>query len=205
MTTPIYADRVQETTTTSGTGAVSLAGAVIDFQSFGSAFTNGQLVGYALVDGVNWEVGYGTFNTGSPNTLTRTTVLASTNANAAINLSGGATTVWCDAPADFVNKATQGLYPAVDIAGGAANEVVYQTGVATTGFVATPAANTLGVLAQTGAGAPSMQALGVNFTAATTAPTSPVPNVGDRWVNTATGVEYTYFNDGSGNQWVQFF
>jgi|SRR5208282_4436696 len=44
---------------------------------------------------------------------------------------------------------------------------------------------------------------GINFTASPTAPAS--PKVGDRWVNTSNGVQYTWFNDGSGNQWVQFF
>lgn len=42
----------------------------------------------------------------------------------------------------------------------------------------------------------------LNFTASASAPGS--PNVGDRWVNTSNGVQYTWFNDGSGNQWVQF-
>lgn len=41
------------------------------------------------------------------------------------------------------------------------------------------------------------------FFAQTTAPAT--PNVGDRWVNTSNGIEYTYFNDGGGNQWVQFY
>ena len=42
-------------------------------------------------------------------------------------------------------------------------------------------------------------------TAFTAAPTAPgAPSYGDRWVNTSTGIQYTWFNDGGGNQWVQF-
>lgn len=108
MTIAVYADRVKETTTTSGTGTVSLAGAVSGYQSFGSAFTNGQVVGYCLVDGNNWEVGYGTWSTG--NNLARTTVLASTNSNTQINLSGGTTSVFCTMPADFVTKTSAGKF-----------------------------------------------------------------------------------------------
>jgi hypothetical protein len=101
----LYADRVYETTTTSGTGTVSLAGAVAGYQSFTTAFSTGQLVAYTLVDGSNWEVGYGTFTT-SGATLSRTTVLAgSSGAGTHITLSGGSTKVFESEPADFVNTA----------------------------------------------------------------------------------------------------
>jgi hypothetical protein len=100
MAQPLYADRVRETTTTSGTGTVLLAGAVSSYEAFSAAFTTGAIVSYALVDTAAsaWEVGIGTFTTG-PNSLARTTVLASSNSNATINLSGGTTQVFNTVPA----------------------------------------------------------------------------------------------------------
>ena len=82
------------------------------------------------------------------------------------------------------------------IAGGAANEVLYQLGSGSTGFVATPTG--FGVLAQTGTGAPSMQNLGVQFTVASSQPSS--PNNGDRWFNSATGIGYVWLS--SQSAWV---
>lgn len=86
-----YADRVQESTTTAGTGTVTLGGATAGYQSFGSAFPTGTQVAYRLLDGTAWEVGYGTFTTGQ---LTRDTVTSSST-GVAITLSGGATSVVC--------------------------------------------------------------------------------------------------------------
>ncbi len=74
------------------------------------------------------------------------------------------------------------------------------TGSAQTGaLTVTGNENVTGTLTVTGdVFAPNI----LNFTASASAPGS--PNVGDRWVNTSNGVQYTWFNDGSGNQWVQF-
>lgn len=89
-----FADRVQETTTTAGAGALTLGGAVAAYQSFAAAFPSGTQVAYRLLDGAAWETGYGTFTTGS---LTRDIITASSNAGAAIVLSGGSTSVVCTA------------------------------------------------------------------------------------------------------------
>ena len=73
------ADRVQETgTVLTGTGAVQLSGAVLGYQSFISGIGNGNTTFYCIYDptGYLWEVGLGTIASGSPNTLTRTTVYA---------------------------------------------------------------------------------------------------------------------------------
>ena len=81
-------DRVQETTTTSGTGSVTLLGAVSGFQSF-AVVGNGNTTYYTITDGPAWEVGIGTYSTSGP-TLARTTVLSNSNGNTTpINLSGG--------------------------------------------------------------------------------------------------------------------
>ena len=96
----VLADRVQETTTTSGTGTVTLAGASLGFQSFGTAIGNANTTYYTLVDGNNWEVGIGTY-TSSGTTLSRDTVLASSaGAPTKITLSGGTTTVFVTYPAE---------------------------------------------------------------------------------------------------------
>lgn len=94
----VVADRVQETSTTSGTGALTLAGAVNGFQSFSSAIGNGNTTYYAISDGTNWEIGLGTY-TSSGNTLSRDTVLSSSNGNALVSFSSATKNVWVDYPA----------------------------------------------------------------------------------------------------------
>lgn len=94
----LLADRVKETTTTTGTGTLTLAGAQPQFRSFSAAIGNGNTTCYGIVsgNGTDWEVGFGTVGAG---TLSRDTILASSNANAAINLSG-TSIVFCDNPAN---------------------------------------------------------------------------------------------------------
>lgn len=85
-------DRVQETTTTTGTGALTLAGAVTGFQAFSAVCANNDTCFYSIFSaGSEWEVGLGTWGTG--NILTRTTVINSSNAGAAVTLSAGTKTV----------------------------------------------------------------------------------------------------------------
>lgn len=85
----IVKDRVKETTTTTGTGSLSLAGAASGFVAFSSVCANNDTVQYAIVEqsGSAWEVGLGTWQTG--NTLARTTVYASSNAGSAVNFGAG--------------------------------------------------------------------------------------------------------------------
>lgn len=88
----VMADRVQETSTTTGTGTLTLAGAVTGFQTFSAAVGNGNTVYYTITDQTstaNWEVGLGTY-TSAGNTLARTTVLSSSAAGAAVNFTSGA-------------------------------------------------------------------------------------------------------------------
>jgi len=95
----VLKDRVKETTTTTGTGTVTLAGAVTGYQAF-SAIGDGNTTHYVIEDanGTGWEVGIGTY-TLSGTTLARTTVLASTNSDSQITLSSGTHTVFCGYPA----------------------------------------------------------------------------------------------------------
>lgn len=92
----VVKDRVQETSTTTGTGTLTLAGAVTGFQTFSSAIGNTNTTYYTIVNGSEWEVGLGTVGTG---TLARTTILASSNSGSAVNFSAGTKNVFCTYPA----------------------------------------------------------------------------------------------------------
>ena len=96
----VVKDRVKETTATTGTGILTLAGAVTGFQSFSSALSDGDTTYYAIFESSTgeWEVGLGTF-TASGTTLARTTVLASSNSGSAVNLTAGAADVFITQPA----------------------------------------------------------------------------------------------------------
>lgn len=103
---PALADRVQETTLTTGTGAVTLAGAVSGYQSFASGFgANPISVQYLLVSGGNWEVGIGTFN--GTTGLTRDIVKSSSSAGSLITLAG-TSNVFCTAGAELLDNANNG-------------------------------------------------------------------------------------------------
>lgn len=95
----VLKDRVKETTTTTGTGTVTLAGAAAGYQSF-SAIGNANSTYYTIAgQGTSeWEVGIGTY-TSSGTTLSRDTVLASSNSGSLVNFSSGTKDVFCDYPA----------------------------------------------------------------------------------------------------------
>ena len=95
----VLADRIQETTTTTGTGTVTLLGAVQGFQSF-SAVGNANTTYYTIAgQGTSeWEVGLGTY-TSSGTTLSRTTVLGSSNSGSLVNFSAGTKNVFVTYPA----------------------------------------------------------------------------------------------------------
>ena len=96
----VVKDRVKETTTTMGTGTITLAGAVVGFQTF-SAIGNGNVTYYCIAEktGTEWEVGYGTY-TASGTTLSRTVVLESSNAGSLVDFGAGTKEVFCTYPAE---------------------------------------------------------------------------------------------------------
>lgn len=105
--TPKFYDRVQESSTTTGTGTYTLAGAITGFQSF-SALGNGNSCHYCAqeVDGNGnpsggWEVGVGTY-TASGTTLSRDVIVASSNSNAAVSWAAGTRRIFIVAPASIV-------------------------------------------------------------------------------------------------------
>lgn len=96
----VLADRVKETSTSTGTTAFTLAGAVTGFQSF-AAIGNGNSTYYtiALQGGSEWEVGIGTY-TSSGTSLSRDSVLASSNSGSLVNFSAGTKDVFVTYPAE---------------------------------------------------------------------------------------------------------
>lgn len=112
----VLKDRVKETTSTTGTGSVTLAGAVAGFQSF-SVIGNANTTFYAIVaqSPGQWEVGIGTY-TSSGTVLSRDTVLASSNSGSLVNFSSGIKDVFVTYPAGYAATFTGGLQTATVVA-----------------------------------------------------------------------------------------
>jgi len=94
-------DRVKETTTSTGTGTINLAGASQDFIGFVAGIGTGNQTFYCITLASNdeFEVGIGTVTDASPDTLSRQTVLSSTNSNNLVDFSAGTKDVFCTIPA----------------------------------------------------------------------------------------------------------
>ena len=94
-------DRVKETSTTTGTGTFSLAGAETGYEGFVAGVGNGNTTYYAIeLNSANqWEVGIGTVTDAAPDTLSRDTIISSSNSDAAVNFSAGTKNVFCTLPA----------------------------------------------------------------------------------------------------------
>ena len=145
----VLADRVQDLTSTTGTGSVTLAGTPpAGYQSFGAAIGNGNTTYYVINGGSEWEVGVGTYNS-TGTTLSRDTVLSSSNSGSLVNFSAGTKTVFVTYPAEkSVNEDVAGnvnisitgnaatATRATNLYDGAAGSIPYQTAANTTAFVA---------------------------------------------------------------------
>jgi len=109
----ITADRVKATTNAPGTSTVPLT-AVTGYETFATAMAVGDTCYYTIADqtGANWEVGLGTYS--ALNTLTRTEIFESSNANAIVNFSSGVQDVFITYPAErAVHQARQLVYQSV--------------------------------------------------------------------------------------------
>ena len=97
-------DRVKETSTTTGTGTLNLSGAVSGFQTFVAGVGDGNTTYYAIVnrDESEWETGLGTVTDATTDTLARTTVIASSNSDSAVDFSAGTKDVFTTLPASKV-------------------------------------------------------------------------------------------------------
>jgi len=94
-------DRVKETSTSTGTGTFDLDGAVTGFDTFVAGIASGNTTYYAIFHQgtVEWEVGLGTVTDATPDTLARTTVITSSNSDAAVTFTAGTKDVFCTLPA----------------------------------------------------------------------------------------------------------
>ena len=136
-------DRVQETTATTGTGTITLGGAVAGYQSF-AVVGNGNTTFYCIVNGSAWEVGIGTY-TSAGTTLARTTVLSNSNGNTSPITLSGASNVFVTYPASkSVNLDSSGnVSPLGTIASGIWNGTTIGVAYGGTGVTTSSGANSV--------------------------------------------------------------
>lgn len=113
-------DRVKETSTTTGTGTYTLAGAVAGFRTFSTHVGNGNRCTYVATDGTDFEIGQGTVGSG---TLTRDKILDGSNGGSAVNWAAGTRTIFCAPSAADRNPRTRALTSAHSISSTTATEV----------------------------------------------------------------------------------
>jgi len=144
----VVKDRVKETTTTTGTGTLTLLGAATGFQAF-SVIGDGNTTYYTITNGTDWEVGIGTY-TSSGTTLSRDTILESSNSGNAVNWGAGTKDVFVTYPAErsvYTDGAGTAITPAtasvLGVASGGtgastltANNVLLGNGTSAVQFVA---------------------------------------------------------------------
>ena len=139
----VLKDRVKETTSTVGTGTYTLSGAVAGFQSFG-VIGNANTTYYAITDGTDWEVGIGTY-TASGTTLSRDTILESSNAGSAVDWPFGVKDIFVTYPAErsvYLNSAGSAV-DLLDVGTLGAGTINVTTANITAGTVSTtPTSNT---------------------------------------------------------------
>jgi hypothetical protein len=141
----VLKDRVQETSTTSGTGTLTLGGAVAGYQSF-AAVGDGNTTYYTITDPTSgaWEVGVGTY-TASGTTLSRTTVLASSNGGSLVSFTSAAKSVFCTYPSE------KGVW--LDASGNVAqtnyNSITASSIALTTGTISTTPSNSTDIANKT--------------------------------------------------------
>jgi len=97
----IINDRVKESSTTTVTGTFSLDGACQDFESFVAGVGTGNTTYYCIVNAGTgeFEVGIGTVTDATPDTLSRDSIISSSNSDAAVNFTAGTKDVFCTIPA----------------------------------------------------------------------------------------------------------
>lgn len=145
----VLADRVQETSATTGTGSFTLDGAVLGYQTFLSGVGNGNRTYYTIVEQAtaNWEVGIGSLSGGT--TLSRGTVIASSNAGALVNFGSGAKNVFVDMPSEMVGLGGSGQSIQVNQT---TESQTYTLDTGTNGFAVGPITTASGVVVTIAAG-----------------------------------------------------
>ena len=201
----VLADRVKDTTLTTGTGAVTLSGTPpTGFRSFGAGVGDGNTTYYTIagVGTSEWEVGIGTY-TASGTSLSRDVVLASSNANALVPFSAGAKDVFVtytaaksvnyDASGNVNISITGSAASATNLSGGAANSIPYQTGAGATTFLATGT----GVLTASGGApgwsmTPTLTSVALTSGTVSTTPSSGTDLANKAYVDTMVSSGITY-------------
>lgn len=185
-----YFDRVKETSTTTGTGNITLGGAVSQFQAFSSRYSDTDNMYYLIADqnGTAWEVGVGTYNS-SGNTLSRTTVLESSNSDSAVNFTSGSlyvsvvfaassfvsSTIASGSAINLSNNTTANI-TSISLPAGdweVSGNVVFTANAATTATVFQAAISSTSATLPTAPGAGALSVLGVSVGAGGTEPTLP--------------------------------
>jgi len=201
----VIKDRVKETTTTTGTGTYTLAGASAGYQSF-SVVGNGNTTYYTVANGTDWEVGIGTY-TAAGTTLSRNTILESSNAGSAVNWGAGSKDVFVTYPAEravYVDGSS--IVPATSASLPSTSGGTGQTSYTEGDLLYASSSTTLSKL---GVGAPEYGGLSGNNTTIQIAnssvpgsvPTAVSLSAGELVINTADGK--LYFKDSGGT--VKFF
>ncbi len=111
---PLTPPRVRETTSTTGTGTYSLAGAAAGFRTFVAGVGSGNQCWYCCQDDDDFEMGYGTVTAGSPDTLTRDFIEASSNGGAAQNWGAGTRNIFVTFPSTGLMFGTANLSELTD-------------------------------------------------------------------------------------------
>lgn len=233
-----FTNLARVTTATVGTGTVTLGAAVAGYKTFADAgLADGAIITYGLREGSNSEIGIGTYNSAGP-TVSRDTVIRSTNADAKINLGGNAQVFTTAAAEDFdlvVNLQTGTTYTVLQTdrqkmicltnAAAIAVTLPQATGhfgagwstllknVGSSKVTITPTTSTIGgasaitlekgqtvKVISDGTNYYIIKAGGTGFYVQASAPTP--AEVGDRWLDSDTGILYTYVPDGDSLQWV---
>ena len=196
----VLKDRVQETTTTTGTGTFTLDGAVTQFQTFSTAIGNGNTTYYAVytAGGTQWEVGIGTVGAG---TLSRDTILASSTGSK-ISFTAGTKYVFCDYPADISvyssnnSSATSGQVLKSNGAGVAPSWQNDSNGTVTSVALS----STADVISITGSPVTSSGTIAVNFNGLTSQYVRGDGSKANFPTSTGGGSSVSYYLNGSVNQ-----
>lgn len=203
----VVADRVQEVTSTAGTGTLDLSGAVGGYQSFVSGVGSGNTTYYVVYDQTAqlWEIGLGTVTSGSPDTLSRDTVLLNSSGGTSnINFPGNAANVWCDYPAlKSVYRAADGsvnLPGSLSVTGsttlatsisGILKATSGTVSAATSGTDYAPATSGTSILKGNGAGGFSSATSGTDYAPATSGTAILKGNGAGGFSSTTAGVDYS--------------
>mgnify|MGYP003146845919 CR=1 FL=1 len=119
-------DRVKETSTTTGTGQFTLSGAITGFETFAAGIGNSNTTYYAIAHQTanEFEVGFGTLDGSSAN-IARTSIISSSNSDAAVNFSAGTKDVFCTLPSSKISLPSPKEY------GSSSNPIIITTKVGT--------------------------------------------------------------------------